>query len=379
MSVKNPGIGSQALKALSKIEPNEQKATFVSALTIFILMAAYYVMKAVRDSMASDWSNTEISQLWNINFFVSTALVAIWGLVVTRVKLRAAIPTLYVFFSASFLVFWFGISLIEDRNLVDKAYYVWVSCFALFHVTAFWMCMADTFSKEQSKRLFGVIMIGMSGGTLVGPTLGIAAGEHVGNDTLMLITAIALLIVIPLLSYLYRLKSTELGNEHVAADTSAAVLGGQWWKGFQAFASNPYLLGIGGFILLYVFVGSFFYFEQTRLLGDFSREERRLILNSVDLIVNLLTYGLAFFLTGRIVTRIGMPFALAIVPILMAVCFVILAFAPILTVFPRHAGIAPGRKLRIDPAGKGDALYARLAGREVQGQARRRHRCVPGW
>jgi AAA family ATP:ADP antiporter len=128
------------------------------------------------------------------------------------------------------------------------------------------------------------------------------------------------------------LKATELGNADVSADTTNTVLGGYWWKGFQAFISNRYLLAIGAFILLYVFISTFVYFEQKNLLAEFTRGERTQILGGIDWIVNLLTFGLAAFFTGRIVTRLGMPLALALMPILMAVALLILAFAPILTV-----------------------------------------------
>jgi AAA family ATP:ADP antiporter len=216
--------------------------------------------------------------------------------------------------------------------LVDKAFYLWVSVFSLFHVTAFWTCMADMFSKQQSKRLFGVIMLGMSGGATLGPMVPMLLGGVVSGENLMLAASLGLVAVIPLVFYLYRLKVTELGNGDVSADTAKTVLGGYWWKGFHAFINNRYLLGIGAFILLYVFISTFVYFEQKNLLADYTRAERTQILGGIDWIVNLLTFGLAAFFTGRIVTRLGMPLALALMPILMAGALLILAFAPILTV-----------------------------------------------
>ena len=67
-------------------------------------------------------------------------------------------------------------------------------------------------------------------------------------------------------------------------------------------------------------------------MADFSRDERTRILGSIDWLVNLLTFGLAIFVTGRIVRRLGMPLALALMPFLMAAALLVLAFAPLLTV-----------------------------------------------
>ena len=332
MTTAEDGIIAKAAKALSDVESNEIKATLVSTLFVFVLMASYYILRPVRDAMASDWSDAEVSFLWNINFFVSAAIVAVYGFAVSRARLRSVVPAMYGFFALTFVAFYFGISLVDDRVLVDKAFYLWVSVFALFHVSVFWTFMADTFNPGQAKRLFGIIGAGASAGALVGPAIPALFAGALGTDTLMLIASMSLLVVIPLVFYIYHLKAAELGNAGLQADTDKAALGGNWWRGFQSFVANPYLLGIGAFILLYVFIGSFVYFEQKNLLADFSRDERTQILGSVDWLVNVVTFGMAFFVTGRIVAKLGMPTALALMPFLVGAGLLVLAFAPMLTV-----------------------------------------------
>jgi AAA family ATP:ADP antiporter len=332
MTDEKNGIVARAAKVLSDVESNELKATLASTLFIFILMASYYILRPVRDAMASDWTDSEVSFLWNINFFVSAAIVSVYGYAVSQVRLRNVVPVMYGFFAATFLAFYFSISLVTDRVLVDKLFYLWVSVFALFNVSVFWTFMADTFNPQQAKRLFGIIGAGASAGALFGPAIPALFAGVLGTDTLMLIATISLMAVIPLVFYLYHLKSVELGNADLQADTSNVVLGGNWWQGFQSFFTNPYLLGIGAFILLYVFIGSFVYFEQKNLLAEFSRSERTQILGSVDWLVNLVTFGMAFFVTGRIVSKLGMPTALALMPFLVAAGLLVLAFAPVLTV-----------------------------------------------
>ena len=326
------GVGARIAKTLSGVEANELKATLVSALFVFVLMASYYILRPVRDAMASDWTDSEVSFLWNINFFVSAGIVAVYGFAVSRIKLKSIVPAMYGFFAVTFVGFYFGVASISDRVFVDKAFYLWVSVFALFHVSVFWTFMADTFNKGQARRLFGIIGAGASAGALIGPAIPTLFAGTLGTKNLMLIASAGLLLVIPLVFYLYHLKSTELGNENLAADTSKAVMGGNWWHGFRAFIADPYLLGIGAFILLYVFIGSFVYFEQKNLLADFTRAERTQILAGIDWIVNLLTFGLAFFVTGRIVDKLGMPAGLALMPVLICIGMLILAFAPMLTV-----------------------------------------------
>ena len=332
MTTNNGNLFQRIMKAASKVEAHELRAVLLSFSFVFILMAAYYILRPVRDAMASDWTDTEVSVLWNLNFFISIAVVAIYGIAVSRIRFKVLVPSVYAFFAASFVAFYFGVSAMEDRVLVDKTFYIWVSVFSLFHISVFWSFMGDLFSKEQSGRVFAFIAAGSSAGALVGPAVPALFAGALGTDQLMLMSAVLLLIPIPMIIYLERLKIVELHNQNVHVDLSQARIGGNPFAGFKMFFTNPYLLAIGAFIFLYTAVGSFVYFEQKNLLAEFDRAQRTEILAWIDLIVNVLTFLIGLFFTSRIVTRFGMAVTLALVPVFIAAGLVILAFAPVLTI-----------------------------------------------
>ena len=320
-------------RAATLIEANETRAVTWSFTTVFTVMAAYYFLRPVRDSMASDWTDAEISQLWTIQFFLSLALVMIYGFACSRIRFRLLVPAVYTFYAVTFALFFFSSSFVTDRVLIDKGFYVWVSLFSLFHLSVFWSFMADTFSLEQSKRLFPFIAAGASAGAAAGPLVVAVIVSDVGNDNLMLLAAGIPLLSIPMVLYLQRLKVVDLHNESVQANLGAASMGGKWWQGFQDFATSPYLLTIGLFILLYTAIQAFIYLETNDLLRIYEeREQRTTILALRDAAVNILTFGLGLFVTNRIVKRLGMPWTLALLPVFCALGFVILAMAPILSV-----------------------------------------------
>ena len=282
--------------------------------------------------MASDWTDLEVSFLWSINFFISAALVAIYGLAVSHIRFKLLVPAVYACFSASFIAYYFLAVTVPDRTLIDKAFYVWVSVFSLFHVSVFWSLMADTFTQEQAKRLFAIIAAGASLGAIVGSGVATLFAKLVGVDMLMLIASCGLVSVIPMVFYIYRLKENDLGNQGLTVDLSQAKMGGHWWQGFKTLLTNPYLISIAVFLVLYTFISSFIYFAQKNMLVDYTRAERTQILGGIDWIVNTLTFGIAFFATSRIVRKFGMPTTLALLPVFVVVALLILAFAPILTV-----------------------------------------------
>lgn len=320
------------LKTASNIKEREVKAVVFSFLFVVVLMSAYYILRPVRDAMASDWTDAEVSWLWTLNFFISTAIVALYGIMVSKFRFRLLVPAMYAIFAGSFIIFYVLGSIYADRILIDKAFYVWVSVFSLFHISIFWSFMSELFSKEQSSRLFGIIAVGASVGGLIGPSITAFFSVSLGADKLMLIASMMLFITIPIIFFLQSLKTKELNNEILNTPISNRSIGGNPLSGFKMFFSNPYLLSIGLFILLYTGISSFVYFELKNLLSDLSRPERSVIWAQMDLAVNILAISTGLFATGRIVTRFGMPATIAMVPIMICIGLLVLAISPLLGV-----------------------------------------------
>ena len=123
---------------------------------------------------------------------------------------------------------------------------------------------------------------------------------------------------------------------------------------FTLLFTNPYLLGIGLFILLYVTMSTFIYMEQREMLAVFDRPKRAQILGGIDLAVNSLAIVTALFATGRLATKCGMAVMLSVIPILMVGGWLLVAAVPVLAILialqiARRAGnyaiTKPGREM----------------------------------
>jgi len=315
------------------IEASEVRATLASFGLVLILMGSYYILRPVRDAMASDWSDAEVSWLWTFTFICSTVAVSLYGAAVARISIRTLVPSVYGLFAASFALFYLGTRTLADPVLVDKAFYVWISLFSLFHISVFWSFMADTFSKPQATRLFGFIGAGASIGAIGGPALATLLVGDIGTDPLLLVAAALVAMAPPLVLWLQRLKRSDLHNEGVSAGSAAFDnIGGGALAGFSEFLNSRYLLMIGLFIFLYTFIGSFAYFELKNLLEDYDIAQRSQIWASMDLVVNIFTVLVGAFATGRIATHLGLPFTLASIPVLMVLGMLTLAATPVVAV-----------------------------------------------
>ncbi len=327
MSEQKAGSLARIFRGATRIEPDEARAAILSFSFLFLLMLAYNILKPVRDALAPEWSDVELASLWTINFFFSAIAVSIYGYAVSRGKLKKVIPGVYAFFALSFVLFYVGASSTQNGELINKAFYVWLSLFSLFHISVFWSLMSDIFSKQQAPRLFGFIASGASIGTIGGSAVALALAKLVGTLNLMLVAATILVMILPMVAVLRRAASP--GGPTTAEEQA---LSGNPFAGFREFVRNPYLLGIGVFIFFYTFIGSFAYFELKNLMAANDRDTNTAIWAGINLAVNSLTIMIAWFATGRITTRLGVGKTLALVPVLVAAAMVLVFVNPVLAV-----------------------------------------------
>lgn len=357
-----PGPLQRILRAIARVETNEVQATVLSFIFVFILMAGYFILRPVRDAMASDWSREEVGVLWTMTFFLSVVAVVVYGFLISRIRFRLVVPAVYGFFAASYLVFYVFSGSADDVQLVRQIFYVWVSLFALFNTSVFWSYMSGLFNRQQAMRLFGIIAAGASIGSLAGSAFADAYAAQLGSVNLLPISAACLLIVLPIILRLEHLKAAKLGNEDRTADLSEQIrLSKNPFSGIGLFMSDRYLLAIGFFILLYVLMGTFFYQTIREGLAPLELDRRTEIRASIDFWVNLGTVLVAVFVTGRVASRFGVGTTLASIPAIVAVGWFAIAATPILATviamevvrrIGNYAVTRPGREMlftAVDP------------------------------
>ena len=58
-------------KTAAKIEANELRAVLLSFAFVFTILASYYILRSIRDGLASDWDDVQLSTIWTFTFFIS--------------------------------------------------------------------------------------------------------------------------------------------------------------------------------------------------------------------------------------------------------------------------------------------------------------------
>ena len=294
----------------------------------FCLLAGYYILRPLRDEMGVAGGVRNLQWLFTATFVVMLAAVPVYGALVARVRRRVFIPLVYHFFVVNLAIFWVLLTLGVERQTVARVFFVWISVFVLFAVSVFWSFMADVWRSEQGKRLYGFIAAGGSAGALAGPAITIGLAGTIGAVNLLIIAALLLEAAVLCAARL------ETATHEDEKQPEAAPTGGGAIDGILMVLRSPYIAGITLWVGLLSIAATFLYFEQAAIVAAASEDPavRTRIFATVDLTVGLLTLALQFVATGKLIARFGVGPALALLPLVFAVGFVVLAAAPVLAV-----------------------------------------------
>lgn len=320
------------IKNLFGIKDRELRPALMSALLFFLILCGYYILRPLREEMGINGGIRNLPWLYLANLGIMFALAPIFGAVATRWSRCTFIPAVYLFFIANMLMFFVAMRVLPDENQVTlgRVFYVWVSVYNMWAVSLFWAFMADGYGLESSKRLFGMIAVGGSLGAVLGSSITSLFVEIVGRPNLILVSAIFMLaaaMTIIRLGHLFPEKNAP-ESEHFIGNR------GHFWSGMTEFLRSPYLLSIGAYLFLFSLSSTFLYFEQAEIVDAAvsTREAKAKIFANIDVWVNILTFFIQIFLTGRLISRLGVGGVLLILPALTVVGFLGLSIAPVLPV-----------------------------------------------
>ena len=322
------------LQRLVDVESGEQKAMLWAFCYFFVLLCSYYILRPMRDEMGVAGGVENLQWLFTGTFIAMLAMVPLFGWLTSRYPRATFLPMVYGFFIINLLMFYLLFSSDVADVWVARCFFIWVSVFNLFVVSVFWSFMTDIFSNRQARKLFGFIAAGGTAGALVGPALTATLVKPLGPENLMLASAVLLGCAMFCIRQLIRWRMAYDDTDATISTSTGNPLGGSVLAGIRLVFQSPYLLGIALLMLLFTTLATFLYFQQAQIIRDTFSDpsERTAVFASIDLAVNLLTVLIQLFFTGRLVRWLGLPWTLALVPLLLALGFMALAVAPVLAV-----------------------------------------------
>lgn len=334
----------RALSVFADVRAGEGISVVLLALNVFVILAAYNMMKPGRDALAiSEVGATVKAYSAGFQAVLLMGIVPLYGWLASRVVRIRFILATGLFFASNLVVFYaFG----QAQARVGIAFYIWMGIFNVFLVSQFWAFANDLYSEGQGRRLFPFIGVGASLGAWVGAATVAPAVKRLGFTpyTLMLMGAVVLLISLVITYVINRRETSGPHVDPTAARTNDEPLGKE--GGFALIFKDRYLFWIAILIVLLNAVNTTGGFLLDRLvekqafelfgIADAQLVDRRqwttLFFGSLISTVNLVGLLVQLFLTSRIIRHIGVRGALFFLPVLALVNYSIIAVVPLLAV-----------------------------------------------
>ncbi len=318
--------------------PEELRAVAWSFIYFFCVLAAYYILRPIREAMAVGSGPNTIPLLFTGTFFAMLVATSVFGWVASRFPRRTFLPWVYLFFITNILFFWAIFSWAVENEFefvwLGRAFFVWISVFNLFVVSVFWSFMADLWTREQGRRLFGLISAGGSLGALLGGRFTTLYVQEIGFENLFPISAALLTIAVFAIRRLKMwLESVEPGEiSHTAQRLEP--LGGSAFSGFSHVATTPYFRAIAAGSVIASLLGTALYLFSIELVEQTypDTNSRTAFFSLINDIQNFLTIIGQAFVVKHVVERFGIGVSLALLPLASIAGFLLLAVNPVLAV-----------------------------------------------
>ncbi|WP_151637890.1 NTP/NDP exchange transporter [Noviherbaspirillum aerium] len=346
---------------LLRADSHELPAVLSGFLMLFSLFASYFMLRPVREAMGIAGGVDQLQWLFTGTFVVTLAATPAIGWAVSKIRRRYICHCILGFFASNIIAFGIAFAVTGDTPWLARGFFIWLSVFNLAAISIAWSVLADIFSAEQARRLFALMAAGASLGGLAGPLAGALLVTRIGNEGLLMLAAILLLVTILCSEFLQRWRDrsplAKIGNVSVKPDGSRdSRLGGSALAGAADVVRSPFLLGVALFVVMLASVNTFLYLEQARLVAErfSSRTEQTQFFATLDTVVQLLSLLTQFFLTARIATSFGVRALLVSLPLAMVAGFLLLSMSPLFGLFivvlvlrrvGEYALVRPGREM----------------------------------
>jgi AAA family ATP:ADP antiporter len=148
---------SRLLDVAARVAPHERRAVALAFMCNFVLLGSYYILRPVRDTVATVIGVGQLQNLFTATFLGTLLASPIYAALAARFRLTRLLPGVFGFWLLNVLLFELMFRLAPQNLWVAAAYYVWFSVANLFMISVFWSLMVDMFTAAQATRLFALI------------------------------------------------------------------------------------------------------------------------------------------------------------------------------------------------------------------------------
>ena len=299
------------------LQQGEAGPAILLFLTFFLIITFQYTTKSVRQSTFINSLGAE--RLPYVYLFVALSsypFLRIYSRFADRMRRDTLIVATCIFTAATMVGFWW---LLEySWQWVPFAFYVWISITTVMLVSQFWSFSSHVFDPRQARRLFAFIGAGGLLGGVIGGQVAKFATRLVGTRYALLVAALLLFFLAVAIWLTRRMHAVD--DTRVAGSTGLARLD-EARGGFELLRQSPHLKGIAAIMLLTVVVAQVvdLQFNWAVQQSTTSLDQRTAFFGNFYSIIGIMAFAFQLIFTARIHRRLGVGFAMRVLPVSMGV------------------------------------------------------------
>lgn len=339
---KSKNIVERFLALFTEVRPGEGYSTLILCLSIFVLLAAYYIIKPVREALIlAGGGSAEIKSYAAAGqALLLMVAVPLYGWLASLYPRRRLINIVSLFFAGCLGLFYL-LALLQVP--IGVIFYLWVGVFNLMIPAQFWAFANDSYSPSEGKRLFVIIAFGASAGAVFGSFITGRLIQPLGVYQLMIVSGGLLLLSLVLLNLVdtREKEETDVSSEKIEAIEAPLEKG----NAFKIVFQHKYLLLIALLMLFLNWVnttgeyilsrtikaaavaaiaaGSTGGMSEGQFIGKFYADFFG--------VVNVVALLFQLFAVSRVLKYLGVRIAILILPFIALGGYFIIAFFPILS------------------------------------------------
>ena len=324
------------LSPIADVRRGEAECALMMALTMFIVLGGYYLLKTAREMFILSEGGAEVKSYSSAGqALLLLVIVPAYSAFASRVNRTQLVQSVTLFFAGNLVLFLVALGM---GLRVGIAYFLWLGIFNVMVVAQLWAFAADLFTEEQGKRLFPLIGVGSSLGAWVGSLRAGQLVESVGASRLLVGGAASLVICVLLVGRIDRMTRRSAPTHSRVADQKLSA----GPSGFRLVLADRYLLLIGALVLLlnvvntsgeYLF-GRYVVQTAATLYGsgvEGAAARQRFVgesYSSYFSYISLVGFLLQLFVVSRVFKFLGVSRSLFVHPLLALASYVLMFRAP---------------------------------------------------
>lgn len=323
------------LKAVMDIRREELPLALLMFSYFFLVITSFWVLKPLKSSLfiqhydeagfhlLSFHFTAAQAELWAkiLNLLVAFVAVVVFTWLSRRLRREQLTYVFVGFFLVSYLAY--STLLDEPGDVTVWTFYLFGDLFTTAMVTTFFAFLNDSVTAGEAKRLYGLIVLGgVAGGAFGSTVLRVWIKQVSSSEWMWICAAMGLLILVVAWQagrIVARKPLPDSGTASSAPAEPADTQGNPAWAGALLVFRSPYLLAVVTIVGLYEVTSQVLDFQFKATVAHYlDGPAIGVHLSTVYALSNWVSMLVQIFLTGYLMNRMGVGWALLVLPAAIA-------------------------------------------------------------